>query len=286
MFVAIKKRIWLSRLRGPNPKASYAADALVGLGDRSIIPDLLERLKSKDLNSEVWLVLEILGRLGDSTTPRAILQRLQPIARIYQPLAEAFKRLRAAESEWFELLCSVAKDTSYFRTDHSYAENYRIEAITRLSLMGTRSLEIIQALAGDRVLGTGDGSERVRREARELLKRLPQYSNRRGRGEYTDAEIEFVIKSLTAWSVLRRNNEYSPNLYDESEVFRPRLAASEVRSHLNLGSLEKAIEAVTTAQWVKKMASHPEFDVARTFVYTPYLQGEAAELVHERESLA
>ena len=103
-------------------------------------------------------------------------------------------------------------------------------------------------------------------------------------GTYTDQEIQFIIDSLTAWSVARHDNRYSPRLYDLSQLFHPALTVEAIREHLNSAGIANAIASVATSQWIAHAADDPEASIARTFVYEPYLQGEAAALVDEREA--
>jgi len=298
MFRRIKKRYLLSRLKCPNPRASAAADSLVKLDDKSIIPTLLDRLTSVDVGNEVWLAILILGKIGDQSTPRAILDRLQVGARLYPPLVEAFENLHATAGEWFELLSAVSRDTSYFGTIDHHPERYRIEAIKRLGMLGSIAAPILDELAGDRLRpGSGDRSRNVRKAARDVLSVFPERKQATmQQGSYTDEEIQFIIGSITAWEIARHDNRYSPRLYDDSGMFRPKLTVINIRrmsksrergcAHFGKTGIAKAISVVATKQWIKLMSNHPEAGIARSFVYEPYLQGEARELIRERESSA
>jgi hypothetical protein len=205
MFKEMKKRRLLTPLGGRNPGASEAAEALAKLGDLSIIPILLNKLGTKDVHTELPLSIELLGKLGDRTTPRAILDNLQPRAHIYFPLVEAFDRLRASHDEWIEMLSAIVQDTSYKRGDY---DDYRIKAIERFAQFGLRAMPVLKGLAGDRIRPeTGDRSSQVRRSARNAIARIPVAGSQvPARGAYSDEEIQFILDSLTAWSVARHGS--------------------------------------------------------------------------------
>ncbi|MDC8449839.1 MAG: hypothetical protein LV473_15985 [Nitrospira sp.] len=279
----------MRRLQGPNPGAAEAAQKLALLNDKTVIPDLLASLTSQDIANEVPLTIEVLGRIGDKTTPRAILDKLRPTAPLYPRLVEAFERLGASSAEWFELSSTIATNTSYRRTPYHDSDRYRIKAIERLGWLGGLGLisevvPILEALAGDRIRpGSGDDSRFVRKAARDILNWLVPRPHL-VRGAYSDDEIQFIVDSLTAWTIVRNDGHYSPQLYDYSQLFRPKLTTQNVRAHLGSAGIAAAIAVVATEQWIQLTTGHSEAEVARTFVYTPYLQGVAAELVHERES--
>ena len=289
MLSEIRKWLLLAQLRGPTP--GPAARALAKSGDKSLIPTLLKRLRSEDRNG-LWLVLEMLGQLGDPTTPRAILGQFRPRADLYPALLETFERLGASGDESFELLGAIAEDTSYrqrlrdgsCRFDHT-SECHRLKAIERFGRFGARSIPILEQLAGNRIRPeTGDGSSEVRAAARAALALIPEWQPATPtRGTYSDEEIQFVIDTLSAWSIATPEN-YSPSLWDYSRIFRPKLAVADVRAKLCQAGLAKAIEEATMCRWLEYIADHPDAARAKGFVFQPYLQGEAGALVREREA--